>query len=345
MSPTIPGSFAKPQNQNRQSWHIHVVNSPDVAPYEITPAKLRDMLEDLSRSTQASFTVTESHDATAMTAEMRDAEILLCHDLPRSHITAMPRLQLIHLVSAGVDHLLPLDWLPRHVVLTNSRGIHSDIAGEYVLCALLMLNIGIPTYVNRQRDAVWQPEYNASIRGKVAVLVGLGALGSAAAHQAKRLGLRVVGIRRTVRPHRYADTVLGPDALADVLPQTDFLVITVPLTPATRGMIGRREVGWLKRAAGVINISRAGVVDFDALAERLDRNELRGAVVDVWDEEPLPPQSRCWHVRNLIVTPHISADVPPPQYGERVMRILRDNVVRRLAGKPLRNRVSGIHGY
>lgn len=341
----MPESVVKPQHHGGPSWRIHIINSPDMAIYQISPAKLRDTLEDLSRSSKVSLTVTQSNDASAITAEMRDAKILVCHSLPRSRVAELTQLGLIHLVSAGIDHLLPLTWLPRNVILTNSSGIHSDIAGEYVQCALLMLNIGIPAYVNRQREAEWKPEYNVSIRGKVAVVVGLGALGTAVAQQAKRLGLRVIGIRRRTRPHRYADAILGSEALEDVLPQADFLVITIPLTPATRGMIGRKEIDLLKRGAGVVNISRAGVVDYAALAERLDRQELRGAVVDVWDEEPLPQQSQFWHVRNLIITPHISADVPPVEYGERVMRVLKDNLMRLLTGKPLKNRVDRIHSY
>jgi glyoxylate/hydroxypyruvate reductase len=341
----MPDSSANGPDISGQPWHIHVINSPDMTPYCISAETLEHAFDDLVRGGRVSLTVTESSDATAVTDEMRDAEILVCQRLPRSRIAEIHRLRLIHLASAGVDHLLPLTWLPRGVMLTNSSGIHSDVAGEYVSCALLMLNIGIPAYIGCQRDAVWKPDNNMSIRGKAAVVVGLGALGGAAAQHAKNLGLRVIGVRRRSHPHRYADTVVGPEALARVLPQADFLVIAIPLTPATRGMIGRREIGLLKSDAGVVNISRSAVVDTAALAERLDRRELRGAVVDVWDEEPLPPQSGYWQVRNMILTPHISADVPPRLYGERVMRLLKDHTVRLMAGRPLRNRVSRTYGY
>jgi len=341
----MPDSVANAPGAGRQTWHIHVINSPDMAPYDISVETLERIFEELIRSGQMSLTVTESVDATALTDEMRDANVLVGYHLPRSRIAEMPRLRLIHLTSAGVNHLLPMDWLPRRVVLTKSSGIHSDVAGEYVSCALLMLNIGIPAYVDRQRDAVWKPEHNLSIRGKTAVVVGLGALGGTAAQQAKNLGLRVIGVRRRSRTHRYADTVVGPGALAEVLPQADFLVIAAPLTPATRGLIGRREIGLLKNDAGVVNISRAGVVDTAALAERLDRYTLRGAVIDVWDEEPLPPESAYWHVRGMVITPHISADVPPRIYGERVMQLLKDDIVRLMAGRSPRNRVSRTQGY
>jgi phosphoglycerate dehydrogenase-like enzyme len=341
----MPDSTAKPRDRVARSWHIHILNAPDMAQYQLTPARLRSVLEDLIQHAQLTLTVTQSTDSAIVTDEMKDAEVLVCHSLPMSRIADLPRLRLIHLASAGIDHLLPLDWLPRRVILTNSSGIHADVAGEYVLCALLMLNIGMPAYVDHQRRAEWSPKNNNSIRGKVAVVLGLGALGSVAAQQAKTLGLRVIGIRRSARPHRYADEVVGPGALREVLPEADFLVITNPLTPASRGMIGREELGLLKESAGLINISRAGVVDSAALAERLNRHELSGAIVDVWDEEPLPQLSPFWQVRNLVITPHISADVPPIEYGERVMMVLKDNLARLVEAKPLKTRIHRMHGY
>jgi glyoxylate/hydroxypyruvate reductase len=323
--------------------HIHLINSPDSEPYWIPPDHLSARLAAWAVERRLNVTVTESRDADAVTPEMRGAHVLVGFQLPRTHIRELPELRCIHLVSAGADHLLPLDWLPGHVVLTNSSGVHSDLAGEYAACALLMLNIGIPQHVKNQRRGHWDQVFNTPIRGKTVVFIGVGAIGGSAARHAKRLGLYVIGIRRTRRPHRYADEVYGPAALSRILPRADFVLVTAPLTPKTRGMIGRRELDLLKPGAGIVNMSRAALVDYQALAAKLTAGSLRGAIVDVCDPEPLPPDSPLWHTNVLIITPHISSD--PVDYTDRTMAILEANLRRLMSGRPLRNRIEPTRGY
>lgn len=323
---------------------IHAVNPPEMkAEYAIRPAELARALADVARDKDLALTVTESDDPSAVTPEMRAADVLVGFLLPHARIAELPRLRWIHLTSAGADHLLPLDWLPRHVALTNSSGVHAEHAGHYALCALLMLNIGVPGHLENQRRGIWDQVFHSPIEGKTLVLVGVGAIGAAVARQAKRLGLRVVGVRRSHRPRRQVDEMVGPGELDAVLPRADFLVVTAPLTPATRGMIGRRQLDLLRPQAGVVCMSRAGLVDYDALARKLERGELRGAVVDVCDPEPLPPSAPLWAVPRLIVTPHISSD--PPDYAQRVIAVLARNVRRFADGRPLFNRVRPADGY
>jgi len=287
--------------------------------------------------------ITEDHDAATMTAAMREAAVLVGLRFPMQRIREMPRLRWVHVISAGVDHLVPLDWLPSEVILTNSSGVHADLAGEYACCALLMLNIGIPQHAMNQRLGGWDRVFNSPIRGKTVVLIGVGAIGGAAAMHAKRLGLRVLGVRRSGRPHRYVDQVFTPENLATVLPQADFVLVTAPLTPETQGMIGARELDLLRPGAGLINMSRATVVDYEALSQKLERNELRGAVVDVCKPEPLPADSAFRRVRNLLITPHISSD--PVDYADRTVTIVVDNLRRLVTGRSLRNRVDRTRGY
>lgn len=333
------------QRTGRRTLHVHIINSPDVKLYGITPAKLRGALAAVARGRRLTLAVSESADPLAVTEHVRDADILVGRTMPAPRIEELPRLRWIHLVTAGVDHLLPLTWLPRRVALTTSSGIHGDIVAEYATCALLMLNIGIPRYATDQRRGRWAPVFSASIRGKTAVIVGLGAMGTAAARQAKRLGLRVLGVRTSRRPHRYADTVSDPGALLATLPRADFVIVAAPLTPASQGMLGRRELDVLKPGAALINVSRARVVDYDALADKLARGEMSGAVLDVFPEEPVPADSRLWRTDNLIMTPHISADAPPMEYGDRVIAVFKKNLARLLAGKPLHNRVDRNRSY
>ena len=134
-----------------------------------------------------------------------------------------------------------------------------------------------------------------------------------------------------------------PSALLGLLPKADFVVVTAPLTPATRHLIGGKELDRLRPGAGLVNMSRADLVDYEALAARLEAGTLGGAVIDVARPEPLPPDSPLWRTPNLLITPHISSD--PLDYVERMARIVVDNARRLVAGRPLQNRVDPARGY
>src|SRR5262249_23584690 len=149
--------------------------------------------------------VTVSADPAEVPPEMRGAEVLVGFDLPTRRMAELPELRWIHLVSAGVNHLLPLDWLPPGVVLTNSSGVHAELAGQYGALALLALNFRMPVHATNQRRGRWDQVFNSPIGGKTVVLIGLGAIGGSVARQAKRLGLRVLGVRRSRQRHPHAD--------------------------------------------------------------------------------------------------------------------------------------------
>jgi phosphoglycerate dehydrogenase-like enzyme len=253
------------------------------------------------------------------------------------------RLRWIHQTGAGISHLLPLDWLPDHVVLTNSRGVHEQKAGEFAACALLMLNNLIPIYVTNQRKQRWVQEFNDPIDGRTVVVVGVGHMGSAAARRARQLGLRVIGVRRSDAAHPDFDAVHPVEHLHDTLPEADFLLVTAPLTTGTEGLIGAAELDLLKPTAGLINMARARIVDYEALAERLRTRRLRGAILDVFDPEPLAEDSPLWHCDNLIISPHASSD--SLDYSERVLAVFVDNLRRLRAGQPLRNRIDPATAY
>jgi phosphoglycerate dehydrogenase-like enzyme len=202
----------------------------------------------------------------------------------------------------------------------------------------------MPEILADQRARRWRQLFSPSLIGKTALVVGLGDLGQAAARAAKQLGLNVIGVSRTGKKVRPADAVYAVTALDRLLPRADFVVMAVPLTPETRHLLNRARLDLMKPTAGVINIARAPVADHEALAEKLRRGELAGAVLDVMEPEPLPPESPLWDTPNLIITPHISCDD-----GEHYMDITLDlwfeNLARFLQGKPLKNRVDTRLGY
>ncbi len=170
--------------------------------------------------------------------------------------------------------------------------------------------------MNAQTRREWLPLFTDHMKGKTVLIVGVGHLGGAGAQQAKRCGLHVIGVRRSGRPHRACHQVVGQDALHTVLPDADFVVVTVPSTSATDGMIGEREFRVMKKTAGLLNFSRAQTVDYDALVRKLRRNELSGAILDVFDPEPLPSESDLWEAPNLLITPHCSSDDLLPVHSD-----------------------------
>ena len=276
---------------------------------------------------------------------MATADALVTWDLPTEDLRQRaPLLRWIHIIGAGIEHLQPLDWLPDGVTLTNNRGVHAEKAGQYGLMALLMLNNAIPRLLEEQRNRRYVECFTNAITGKVLLVVGAGAMGSAVARQAKRLGLRTVGIRR--RPRRTAgfDEVHGVDALDRLLPTADFVVVTAPATADTRHLLDERRLALLSPDAGLINMGRASVVDYEALASALRSGALAGAVLDVFSPEPLPASSPLWDVPNLIITPHVSSD-DALTYAPRTLDLVFENLGRLLAGKALKNRVDPARGY
>lgn len=276
---------------------------------------------------------------------MATAHALVTWDLPTAGLARRaPALRWIHVIGAGVEHLRPLDWLPAGVTLTNNRGVHAEKTAESALMALLMLNNRIPAYATDQRAHRWDPVFTTPAAGKTVAVVGVGAMGHAAARAFKRAGLRVLGVRRGGRPRRYVDRMTGPDRLHEVLAEADFVHVATPLTEETRNLIDGAAMDAMKPGAGLVNFGRGPVVDVDALVVRLRCGRLGGAVLDVHDPEPLPAGSPLWDVPNLILTPHVSSD-DDISYIPKTLDLVFDNLGRLLAGRPLRNRVRPTLGY
>jgi len=276
---------------------------------------------------------------------MADAAVLVTWDLPTEDLADVaPRLRWIHIIGAGLEHLLPLDWVPRGVTLTNNRGVHAEKAGQYGLMALLMLNNAVPHLVDQQQRRRYADCFTTAITGKTLLVVGAGTMGSAVATQAKLLGVSTVGVRRRPRPTPGFDEVHGPDRLDDLLSEADFLLVTTPLTADTHHLIDGRRLALLPSHAGVINMGRAAIVDYRALEAALRAGTLAGAVLDVFDPEPLPPGSTLWDAPNLIITPHMSSD-DAETYVPRTLDLVFENLGRLLSGAPLRNIVDTQLGY
>src|SRR4051812_31950213 len=215
---------------------------------------------------------------------------------------------------------------------------------EFILTAVLMLNYAIPRFVSDKAARRWKPSFETTVRGKTAILLGIGAIGGEGARLLKSLGIRTIGVSRSAGDREHIDRSETFETLDRLLPQADFLVSSFPLTSTTAGMIDRRRLDLLPKHAGVAIVGRANVFDCDALLAKLADGTLGGAVLDVFPEEPLPPESPFWDAPNLIITPHCSVD-DHSVYMARCVAIFLDNLDRYLEGRPLRNVVDPELGY
>jgi phosphoglycerate dehydrogenase-like enzyme len=323
---------------------VHVTHSSSIVESQlVTPARIRAHAKKfpglLSR-----VEFVHADDPAGLETSLPETDILLLSgyiDLTRLKERA-PRLRWIQSCSAGVEKIAR--YIPNGITLTNASGVHGPRGGEYGMTAVLMLNSRVPAFVTNQQAARWEQIHTTPLRGKTLVLLGVGAIGGEVARLAKRFGMRVLGVTRSGKPHKSVDRMFRTKQLAQVLPKADFVLSTLPLTPETDGLVSRSVLDMLPRHAGVVNLGRGRVMDYDALRDKLQKGELSGAVLDVFDPEPLPADSPLWSTPNLIMSPHCAVD-DESVYVERCLDIFFENLKRFLGGRPLENVVNTKLGY
>ena len=267
-------------------------------------------------------------------------------NVPATIADVAPNLKWIQLTSAGADRLLNSGFIEGGITVTTVSGLHATPIGEFVLNAILMFAKGAPTAMHAQRKHEWSRFAPRELSGKTVGIVGLGHIGSEVGRLAKAFGCRVVATKRSAtEPHRglYADVILPSADLPRLLAESDFVVLSMPLTPETRGMIGEVELRSMKPTAVLVNIARGPVTVESALIRALQEGWIAGAALDVFDQEPLPADSPFWDMENVILTPHISGGTEI--YNERAVAIFAENLRRYLADEPLENVVDPARGY
>ncbi len=283
-------------------------------------------------------------------AALEQAEVLLRSGLPASvldHLVSRaPNLHWIHSASAGIDQVATPTLRSRGVTVTNSRGVFSRPIAEYVVMMLLAIAHRLPQLIELQRERTWQPLRGRELGGLTVGILGYGSIGSDLAALLEPFGTRVVATRR--HPERGAGErrnveIHGEDAIGRVLAEADVVVLTAPLTDETAGMIGAPELQAMRESAWLINIARGRLVDEAALRQALESGWIAGAVLDVFNEEPLPPDSPLYEVPNLVVTPHTSWS--SDRVVDRGIELFIENLRHYLAGEPLRNVVDLEAGY
>ncbi len=295
----------------------------------------------------------ESEARTALEQILAQTQVLLTNPIvPDDILVRAPALAWLQLTSAGVDRLVDSDVVRSgRVRVTTASGLHAVPISEYVLGAMIAFAKGFPRALAAQQETAWRPFWPQELEGATIVIVGLGAIGGRVAQLAKALGMRVLGVRRSA-----AQRLVGPatgDASIDqlvpaaelpaALSEADYIVLAVPLTDDTRGLIGEAELRSMKPGAVIINIARGPVIDQPSLVRALREGWIAGAALDVTDPEPLPPDNELWSAPNVMITPHISGGTP--RYMERAVGIFCDNLERYLSGGLLRNVVDPARGY
>lgn len=283
------------------------------------------------------------NDKADLEASIGGIEVVFVFRPPRGVWSGAKRLRLIQTIGAGVDAVLPEPDLPPGVRITNARGVSGEQMSEYALAMILAFAKQLRRALANQRARRWQFFVPDSLVGKTCSILGMGTIGQVVAERAKQFGMRVIGIQRQPKPFKHADEVLPPEQIQRAVQQADYLVVILPKTPQTRNLLDAKVLANLQPDAVLVNMSRGGIVDEAAVASMLSSGRLRGAALDVFEEEPLPESSDLWTNSNLIITPHLAGLVP--DYIDRILKIFIDNVRRLENGKPLINEIDRIRGY
>jgi len=252
----------------------------------------------------------------------------------------------IHSRSAGLDTLLFPALVEGPAVLTNARGVYSPALAEFAAAAVLYFAKGFPRMLRSQAEGRWDPFDLEPVAGRTMGIVGYGDIGRAVAGKARALGMRVIAVRR--RPEASAgdplvDEVLPLESRLELFRRADDVVVATPLTPETRGLVGRAEIAAMKPTAVFVNLGRGPVVDEEALVEALEAGRIKGAALDVFAVEPLPDGHPFYRMGNVLLSPHCADN--QPGWLDDSMRFFLGNLERYRRGEPLENVVDKRRGY
>lgn len=257
-----------------------------------------------------------------------------------------PNIRWLHTASAGVDHVLTPDVQAKAGLTVTDSGPAFEIAiAEFVLAWMLLVARGLPALMQNQREHRWQSVPQFELHGKTVGLIGLGPIGRGTGMRAKAFGMHTLGLRRHLLPVEGVDEVVtGPDGLARLLAESDFVVLAAALTGETQALIGPAQLAQMKPKAWLINIARGGLVDEAALIAALRQGRIGGACLDVFAQEPLSQDSPLWDLPNVHIAPHNSPG-SDPNFHARQKAIFLDNLRRFVRDEPLENIVDIARGY
>ena len=298
----------------------------------------------------SSIKIVVSNEADSLRESVQDATIIL-NNIPdgrllREIFADARSLRWVHSLSDGVEKILFPELVASSVVLTNARGVFKRSLAEFVIASVLYFAKDFRRLIRSQQAGVWQQFEMEETHGKVMGIVGYGETGKACAERARPFGMKVLGLRRKPELSNgdpWLEAVLGPHQLPDLLARSDYVVLATPATPQTRRLIGKAEFAAMKRSTVFINVGRGSSVDETAMIDALQRGRIRGAALDVYENEPLPPGHALYGLENVLLSPHCADHTP--DFYELDMEFFVQNLQRFLKGEPLGNVVNKEAGY
>jgi len=274
---------------------------------------------------------------------LSECRYLLVGRPPRWDWSSAGELRLLQVAGTGVDPLFPALGLAEGAQVANLSGPHLDSVRDHVVALVLATARNLPRALAQQAQRRWHSFPSAPIAGKVLTLLGYGGIGRRVAPVARALGMTVRAVRRSSNIAPGVDQCYTAEHLPEAVSNADYLVLCLPLTSATRGSVGDQVLALLPSKAVVINVSRGGILDERALERRLRSGALAGAALDVFEDEPLRPESTLWDCPGVILTPHVGGSIP--DYFERVLDSFVENVGRVRRGHVPESMVSREHEY
>jgi D-2-hydroxyacid dehydrogenase (NADP+) len=261
-----------------------------------------------------------------------DTDILLCFSPPMAdHVVRdAPKLKWIQALGTGIDNIVDLPSLGKEVLVTNIRGIHGAPVSEATIAYMLSLARDLPRSAHAQARSAWERWPSQLLAGKTVGILGVGLIAEYLAPICKLFGMKVIGISGSPRETKGFDRMVHRTDFIKIAPELDYLVVLAPLTPETRGIIGEKVLGAMKKTAYLVNVARGGVVDEPALIKALDAGKIAGAALDVFSQEPLPPDNPIWRAKNVTIFPHLGGY--SQGYEDRAMPTIEGNMRKFFAG-------------
>lgn len=270
---------------------------------------------------------------------IEEAGIIFSWKIPDDLLKRAKNLAWFAAMGAGNEHLVNNPHIPPTVIFTKTT-VYGEMMAEYVFGYLLYFSRDIKKYFKDQMRRVWDPKLPGRLTNQVLGILGLGWIGKEIAKRGKAFGMNVIGLKRNPEPIENVDQVFGPGDIKKMIPLVDYLVVVLPITPETHHFLGEEELGLLKEGATLINIGRGKTIDENALIKQLKTGRIK-AILDVFEEEPLPKESEFWTLENVIITPHVSGINIPREICEGFIR----NYEKWVKGEPLIGLVNRSKGY
>jgi phosphoglycerate dehydrogenase-like enzyme len=287
----------------------------------------------------------EAADPNRLLEQVADADAIFGTINPKL-FQAAKKLKWVQVYSAGVETYRFPEFINSNVMLTNCKVIQGPEIADHAMSLLLALTRDLYQVIPRRTEERWRRNdyHPLELRGKTAVVIGVGGIGSQIAQRAHAFGMQVIGVDPKEMPFNdYVGKMVFPDQLDSVIPQADVVFVSAPLTPQSRGMMGAKQFEMMKKGSYFIAVSRGGLYDTNALVKALDEKRLAGAGMDVTNPEPLPPGHALWKFENVIITPHIAGQ--SDGINSRRVALIKENIARFVHGETLINIVDKQKGY